>query len=84
MVFRPTVDPGNPSGRASINPAVECLVAFPKLLPFEFGKAALVLYRDQLLGRQLLQPFGIDPARQMKKAGRKPLPIPRVLISTES
>lgn len=75
--LRPAVRPEDPSRCPGINTAIERFVTFPQLLPFQLGKAALILDCDQLLCGQLFQPFSIDPAWQMKKAGRKPLSIHR-------
>src|SRR5512132_4406794 len=35
----PAVDAGDPAGGARIDPAVECFVALPELLPFQPGEA---------------------------------------------
>jgi hypothetical protein len=66
----PAIGADDPGRGAGVHPAIERLVAFAQLLPFEPLEAALVLYGDQLLGDELLAPFAIDPCRQMDGAGR--------------
>ena len=79
MLFRPTVDPGDPRSRAGIDPTIQRLVALAQLLPFEFREAAPCPHRDQLLGHQLLQPFAVNPVGQVNEAGRSsPVPCPLV------
>src|SRR5581483_4917951 len=68
--FGPAIGADNPRRGARIDPAVERLVALAQLLPFEPSEPALGLHRDELLGDELLHPFGIDSARQMDIARR--------------
>src|SRR5512134_3306678 len=56
----PAIEAGDPGGGAGIDAAVERLVAFAQLLPFEPGEAAAGLHRHQLFADQLLDPFGVD------------------------
>lgn len=48
--FGPPIGAGNPGRCTRIDTAVERLIAFAQLLPFEPLKAALGLDRHQLLG----------------------------------
>src|SRR5512134_261238 len=70
LALGPAIDAGDPGGGAGVDAAIERLVALSQLLPFQAGEAAAGLHRDQLLGDQLLHPFGLDAARQMNGAGR--------------
>jgi hypothetical protein len=69
--FRPTIRPCDPGGSARIDPAIQRLVALAQLLPFELGEAALVLDRDQLFGGHLLEPFAVQPSREMHRSRRE-------------
>jgi hypothetical protein len=65
----PAIGARNPCGGAGIDPAVERLIALAQFLPFKTLKSALSLDRDQLLGDELLQPFGVDAARKVDVTG---------------
>jgi hypothetical protein len=68
--LRPAIRARAPCGRTGVDAYVQRLVALAQLLPFELREAAPRLHRDQLLCRELLEPFPIRPVRQMDRAGR--------------
>ena len=59
--FVPAIGPEDPCGSPRIDPAIQCLITLPQLLPFLARISALVAHSDQLLGHQLLEPFRVDP-----------------------
>ena len=59
--LRPAIRSGDPGDCPRIDPTVQRLVALAQLLPFELREPAPALDGDQLLGRQLLEPFGVRP-----------------------
>jgi len=69
--FRPAIGPRDPGGGTGIDAAVERLVAFAHLLPFEASETTPGLHRDELLGNELLDPFGLGAARQVHVARRE-------------
>src|SRR5690606_30114790 len=65
FLLAPAVGTGDPGGGTGIDPAIQRLVAFAELLPFEPLKPAPGLHRHQLFGDELLAPLAVGPSRQV-------------------
>ena len=70
LVLRPAIGAGDPDGGAGIDPAVQRLVAFSNLLPFELLEAALGRDGHKMLGDELLHPLGVNTLWKVHKSGR--------------